>query len=66
MNEFSNVERFLPIAEVCQITGGKSPRTIYRWIELNLFPKPVKIGPNSVAWPESVIKEWGEERKAAV
>ncbi len=58
-------DRFLPIEEVRRIAGNKSRRTIYRWIGLGLFPRPIGIGPNSVGWPESAIREWVENKKQA-
>lgn len=57
------LERFLSIRDVCNIVGGKTPRTIYRWMDQGIFPKPVSIGPNSVGWPESDIKGWAEQKK---
>ncbi len=59
------LDPFLPIHEVRKAVGDKSRRTIYRWIEEGIFPKPVPIGPNSIAWPESVIRTWIEEKKQA-
>ena len=31
-----------------------------RNIELGLFPKPVRLGPNTIAWPEDAIEAWIE------
>ena len=45
--------------------GGKSRRTIYRWIDEGIFPRPIKFGPNSVGWAESTIKEFIESKKQA-
>ncbi|MCZ6718346.1 MAG: AlpA family phage regulatory protein [Gammaproteobacteria bacterium] len=56
-------DRFLPIEEVRRIAGNKSRRTIYRWMDLGVFPKSIEIGPNSVAWSESAIKGWVEAKK---
>ena len=56
-------DRFLPIEEVRRIAGNKSRRTIYRWMDLGVFPKCIEIGPNSVAWSESAITEWVEDKK---
>jgi prophage regulatory protein len=61
-----DLEHFLPISEVKRIAGNKSTRTIYRWVEQGLFPRPVALGPNSIGWPRSAIKEWVEARKAQV
>jgi prophage regulatory protein len=32
--------------------------TIYRRIANEKFPKPVKLGVNIVAWPESAVNAW--------
>jgi predicted DNA-binding transcriptional regulator AlpA len=32
--------------------------TLGRWIESGGFPPPLKIGPNTVVWPEHEIDEW--------
>lgn len=51
------IEPMLRLADVRQVTGvAKS--TIYRWIDEGLFPRPVPIGPGSVAWRESEIAAW--------
>lgn len=43
------VQRLLRLKQVRTITGlGRS--TIYRWMEAGRFPKPVRLGPRSVAW----------------
>ena len=41
---------------------GLSRTTLYREINANRFPKPKKIGPRAVGWPESVINIWLESR----
>lgn len=35
-----------------------SDSTLYRWMDEGRFPKPEKIGPNTVAWRESVLAEY--------
>ena len=52
--------RFLNIREVQSVIGGKSRSTLYRWIASGQFPRSVKIGGNSVAWPEESIIAWRE------
>lgn len=41
---------------------GLSNTTIWRMYSAGTFPKPRKIGPNSVAWLESEVNAWIEER----
>jgi len=40
---------------------GKSRSTIYAEMKEGAFPKPVKIGKRSVAWPSNVIDEYIED-----
>ncbi len=37
---------------------GVSLPTVYRWIANGTFPKPRRLGPNSVAFLRSEIEEW--------
>lgn len=53
---------FLRRPQVQQITG-LSRTSIYRLIDQNLFPRPMQIGPNSVAWHSGDLNAWIESRK---
>ncbi|SKB63485.1 helix-turn-helix transcriptional regulator [Sphingopyxis flava] len=50
-----------PISRVVEETS-LSRRTIYRYVKEGLFPPPVKLGPNRVAWPSESIEAWRQER----
>ncbi len=39
--------------------------TLHRWIVGNDFPKPIKIGPNSIAWRVDDVESWLAERARA-
>jgi prophage regulatory protein len=41
---------------VVEQSYGKKRSTIYREIKLGLFPKPVQIGGERVAWPANEIQ----------
>lgn len=41
---------------------GLSRTTIYEMIKEGTFPRPVKLSSRAIAWPESVLKSWMEER----
>ncbi|MBC0852589.1 helix-turn-helix transcriptional regulator [Pantoea stewartii] len=43
---------------------GYSKAWLYRLISQNRFPKPVKIGSRAIAFIESEIDEWIEQRIA--
>ncbi len=44
--------------------SGKSRSTIYSEIKAGLWPKPVKLGPRSVGWPETEIEALNKARIA--
>lgn len=39
--------------------------TIYDWIGLGLFPKPIRLGPRVVGWVETELDNWEAARIAA-
>ncbi|TKV11700.1 AlpA family transcriptional regulator [Citrobacter sp. wls619] len=49
--------RLLRLAQVLDKTGLKRSQ-IYSYMKEEQFPKSIKIGPSSVAWLESEIDEW--------
>ena len=53
----------LPRAAVEQKLGI-STATLYRWMDQGIFPRPIKLGPNSVRWSEAKIVEWIASREA--
>ena len=44
--------------------SGYSTSTLYEEIATGKFPRPVKIGSRAVAWVESEIDEWIQQRIA--
>ena len=42
---------------------GVSWMTLRRWEDAGIFPRRIKLGPNSVAWRESDIDAWCVSRK---
>lgn len=43
---------------------GLARSTIYKWIQEGNFPQPVKLGSRIVAWRESDVNAWMEDREA--
>ncbi|EHK3385513.1 AlpA family transcriptional regulator [Escherichia coli] len=57
----ANNNSFIRLSEVMRRTGyGRA--WIYRLNSLGRFPKPVKIGSRSVAFIESEVDEWINQR----
>jgi prophage regulatory protein len=56
--------RLLKLAEVKNLTG-LSHSTIYRWMDAEEFPRPIKLGAASVRWREADLKAWIESKAAA-
>jgi prophage regulatory protein len=55
--------QFLRMRTVMRITGiGRS--TIYRWMAEQRFPRPVQLGPRTVAWRRADLDRWSEARPA--
>ncbi|MCY4658972.1 MAG: AlpA family phage regulatory protein [Acidobacteria bacterium] len=53
----SDDDRLLTRAEVERRTGlGRS--ALYRAMRSGRFPEPLRVGPKSVRWPLSEVKQW--------
>lgn len=54
-------DEMLTMRDVCELFGGsKHPldqSTIYRWMRLGTFPRPVKMSPGTQRWRLSECKE---------
>ncbi|WP_081601564.1 helix-turn-helix transcriptional regulator [Thiobacillus denitrificans] len=59
------VQRLLRLPSVKAETGA-SRSTIYLRIQQGLWPKPVKLGPRSVAWPASEVAALNAARIAGM
>ena len=45
---------------------GVSRTTLYRWMEDGHFPKPIRLGPNTIAWRASDLDQWLDDRAKAL
>lgn len=52
---------FLRLPEVKTVTG-LSKSSLYALIRANSFPAPVRLGPRTVAWVRTEVKQWAAER----
>ena len=57
--EATHHARMLRFPEVIERTGI-SRTTIWRRVRAGTFPAPVRLGSNSIGWPEPAIIEWVE------
>jgi prophage regulatory protein len=57
----NHTERLLRRPEVERLVG-MTRSTLYARIKDNAFPRPVRIGPRAVAWRQSEISAWIENR----
>ena len=48
---------------VRSLVGEVAGSTLWRWIEQGKFPKPVRLGDNTVAWRSRDIASWIESRQ---
>ncbi|MEZ8370552.1 AlpA family transcriptional regulator [Vibrio splendidus] len=55
--------RFLRLKDVIAATG-LSRSTIYKFMDEEVFPKTIPLGGRAVAWLDSEIEEWMEQRLA--
>jgi len=58
-----NAERLLRLPEI-RSRVGLSTSTIYLRMDQGTFPKPISIGGRLVAWTESDIQKWIDNRIA--
>ena len=57
MSDNHQTERLLPVSAVTERTSF-SRAHIYEMIKQGAFPRPVRISPNRIAWPESAVAAW--------
>lgn len=57
-------DRLIRRPEVEALTG-LSRSTIYAWINAGTFPAPVPLGARLVAWRQSDVRRWIDERGMA-
>ncbi|MEG9438510.1 AlpA family transcriptional regulator [Edaphobacter sp. HDX4] len=53
-------KKFLRLPTIIETTG-LSRSTIYRKLDDGNFPRPVRLGPKSVAWIESEVQDWMDQ-----
>ena len=56
-------DRLIRLPQVEQLVGIKKT-SIYRLMRANAFPRCVRLGHKCVAWPESAVLQWVQDRRA--
>lgn len=56
------IDRLIRWPELKSLIGNPSYVTVWRWIRKGSFPKALKLGPNSIGWKYSSVKNWIETR----
>ena len=49
--------RIIRLKEVMDLTG-LARSTIYKFVSVGLFPKPISLGDRCVGWLESEVHDW--------
>lgn len=49
--------RIIRLKEVMDLTG-LARSTIYKFVSVDLFPKPISLGDRCVGWLESEVYDW--------
>ncbi len=57
------MEKLLSFNQVMDITGYSRPR-IYELIKQGLFPRKIKIGASKVAFIESEVNDWVQNKNS--
>ena len=55
------MEQLLTASQVAILCACSKP-TLYRWMHVAGFPRPVKIGPRAARWRRHEVEQWVEDR----
>lgn len=56
-------DRLLRLPKVEEMTGCRKS-SIYEWMRLGTFPKSIRLNARTVAWSESDVSKWVQDRIA--
>jgi len=48
---------YVVMSQMMAAIGVKSPQTVYSYVQQDLLPAPVTIGPNRIGWPVEQARE---------
>jgi predicted DNA-binding transcriptional regulator AlpA len=55
------LEGFIRLGQLARLYSV-SRTTIHTWRRKGILPPPVRLGPNTIAWPAEVIRDWQAAR----
>lgn len=64
MSKPHQIERVFKLVDLGPFTGNVKRETIYKWMRLGQFPRPIRTAGNRVAWLESDLARWQAARIA--
>ena len=64
MMKNENTLKVLRFSDLVRLGIVNNRMTLRRWIERGIFPKPIKLGPNSLAWREPDVEAYLERASA--
>lgn len=54
-------DRLIRLPEVENLIGCKKS-TVYTMVKEGTFPKPIRLSARMVAWPETAVMQWMQDR----
>ena len=64
MNTQTNLDCFLSVRQAMAVANVRSRATLWKWEQQGIFPKAHKVGARKVAYLESELRLWIEQRSA--
>jgi len=58
-------EKFNRLPEVMKVTG-LARSTVWLWVKMGKFPKPIKLSPRVTVWRESDLIDWIESQEQEI
>ena len=59
------ISGLLNVKRTREFAGNAGLSTLYSWMAQGIFPKPIKIGANRVAWRLADLEKWRDSRPQA-
>lgn len=53
----------LRFSDLVKLRIVSNRQTLRRWVSAGIFPRPIQLGPNAVAWKATEVEDFLESRK---